>query len=252
MGCVLLAIGCALAYPCPEVSSTEGLLPVTIESPVNPLPPVVILLSGIIFAVEGMLSLADARVLGGVQGIGWRVEMFEDYGFAPGIWDAMVQRGVWSFDLAKRFVTYAFVHQTFTTALFAGAMFLALGKFVGDLFAWWAVVVVALGSAIIGAVAFGILAPGNPPLIGAYPMVYGMIGAFTYLTWLRLGQMGQNQLAAFRLIGFLLGIQLVFGVLFGSNWTWIADLSGFAFGLVISPLVAPGGWAAFVRRMRAR
>lgn len=257
---VLLAIGVPLAYPWAEVSSTEGPRLLSIESPVNPLPPVVILLSGIIFAVEGVLSLADARFLGGAQGIGWRLAVLQDYGFAPAIWEFVVERGQWTIDLVKRFVTYAFVHGSFTSALFAGAMFLALGKFVGEVFAAWAVIVVALGSAVVGAVVFALLAPGNPPLIGAYPMVYGMIGAFTYLTWLRLSALGENQMMAFRLIGFLLGLQLFFSmmsVVFPNSWgqvryDWIADLAGFAFGLSVSPLVSPGGWAAFVRRVRAR
>ena len=45
--------------------------------------------------------------------------------------------------------------------------------------------------------------------------------------WTRLGAMGQNQLTAFRLFAFLLGIQLVFGFLFGSGPQWIAEVAGF-------------------------
>jgi membrane associated rhomboid family serine protease len=222
------------------------------ESPFNSIPPVVIVLAGAVFVVEAVLSLAGAGMLGGREGIGWRVAAFEDYGYSPAVWELVVERGYWVMDYLRRFVTYAFVHPTFTSALFGGAMLLALGKFVGDIFHWAAVLAVALVSCIIGAAVFGAFAPGNPPLLGVYPMVYGMIGAFTYLMWLRLGQMGQNQLAAFRLIGFLLGIQLAFGLLFGGGWTWIADLSGFVAGLFVAPFVAPGGWAAFVRRMRQR
>ena len=222
------------------------------QNPFNAIPPVVIVLAGAVFAVEALLSLGGSGLLARNVGIDWRVRAFEDFGFSPGVWEIVVDRGVWALEFIRRFVTYAFVHPTFTSALFGGAMLLALGKFVGDVFHWGAVLAVALVSCILGAAVFGALAPGNPPLLGCFPMVYGLIGAFTYLMWLRLGQMGQNQLAAFRLIGFLLGIQLLFGLIFGGNWNWIADLSGFVAGLGLAPFVAPGGWAAFMRRMRQR
>ncbi len=222
------------------------------ESPVNPLPPVVLALAGVLAAIEIIFALAETGLIGGREGIGWRIAAFERYGFVPGIWDLVVQRGETGLGYVQRFVTYAFIQPDIIGALFGGAMVLALGKFVGEVFHWGAVLLVFFASIILGAVAFGILAPGNPLLIGVFPAVYGLIGAFTYLTWLRLGSLGENQLMAFRLIGFLMGLQLVFGLLFGSSWQWIADLAGFAVGLGLSPLIAPGGWQAFVRRMRAR
>ena len=44
------------------------------------------------------------------------------------------------------------------------------------------------------------------PLVGGYPAVYGLLGAFTFLLWARLGEEHANQFRAFTLIGFLLGI----------------------------------------------
>ena len=52
--------------------------------------------------------------------------------------------------------------------------------------------------------------------------------------WLKLGQMGAQQYRAFTLIGFLMGIQLFFGLVFGGNGDWLADVGGFAFGFVLS------------------
>lgn len=224
----------------------------SIESPVNSIPPVIVAVFLVIAAVEVVVSLGATSLVGGQTGIGWRVQALQGYAFAPGIWDAVTVSGQWTFDLLKRFVTYAFVHRGFTDAVFGAALLLALGKFVGDIFHWASVVLILLVSTVFGAVCFGILAPGNTPLIGAFPPVYGLIGAFTYIMWLRLGQMGQNQLAAFRLIGFLLAIQLGFGLLFGGNSMWIADIAGFVAGLCLAPLVAPGGLQAFLARMRQR
>jgi membrane associated rhomboid family serine protease len=55
---------------------------------------------------------------------------------------------------------------------------------------------------------------------------------------------------AFSLIGMLMGIQLVFGVLFGSDLSWIADLSGFCTGFALSFLLVPGGFTFLLRKLR--
>ena len=222
------------------------------EMPVNPLPPVVIALFAVIVLIEAVLSLSAQGMIGGAQGVGWRINAVQDYAFSPAVWEQVVVRGDWSFDVIKRFVTYPFIHANFTHALFGAALLLALGKFVGDVFHSLSVLAVFVVSSIAGAVVFGMAVQVNLPLIGVYPAVYGLIGAFTYLMWLRLGQMGQNQYRAFVLIGFLMGIQLLFGLLFGGDKSWIADVAGFGAGLLMSPLVAPGGAAAFLRRVRQR
>ncbi len=222
------------------------------EPAVNPIPPVVIVLCLIVVLVEFALSAAAAGMIGGPQGIGWRVAAMQDYGYSPLVMDRVLSVGDYSFDLLKRFVTYGFVHVSFTHALFAAALLLALGKFVGDVFRTSAVLIVTIGSLIVGAVVFGLVAQGNAPLLGIYPAVYGLIGAFTYILWVRLGATGQNQAKAFQLIGFLLGLQLVFGLIFGSDLSWVAELTGFAYGFLVSIIVAPGGWSALLAKLRQR
>jgi rhomboid protease GluP len=222
------------------------------ESPINPIPLIVVGLFLVLLVIEAVLSLSAQGLIGGRQGIGWRINAISDYGFSPVVWDRVVDRGDYSFDLLKRFFTYAFVHGSFTQALFGGALLLALGKFVGDVFHPMSVLAVFVASIVMGAVVYGMTAPDNMALFGVYPAVYGLIGAFTYMMWLRLGELGQNQYRAFQLIGFLMGLQLFFGLVFGSTPSWIADVAGFVTGLCISPLVAPGGWQGFLRRMRQR
>ena len=48
--------------------------------PINPLPPVVIVLVLMIGAVEGVLQLAEAGVIGAPGGAGWRLEWGRQYG----------------------------------------------------------------------------------------------------------------------------------------------------------------------------
>jgi membrane associated rhomboid family serine protease len=68
--------------------------------------------------------------------------------------------------------------------------------------------------------------------------------------WLRLGQLGSNQARAFTLIGVLMGLQLIFGLIFGANATWVADVSGFVVGFLASFVLSPGGFAKLRARIR--
>jgi membrane associated rhomboid family serine protease len=45
---------------------------------------------------------------------------------------------------------------------------------------------------------------------------------------------------------------LVFGVLFGGSWDWVADVAGFAAGFLLSFLVSPGGFARLLDQIRQR
>lgn len=222
------------------------------ENPVNPIPPVIIAIVLVIVVVEAAFSAASAGLIGGPRGVGWRLAAFEDYAFSPVIWELVVDRGNYDVELLRRFVTYPFIHASFTGALFAGALTLALGKFVGDIFRGIPTLMVFFLSTILGACAFGFILDGRSPLLGAFTPVYGLIGAYTYVVWTRLGAMGQNQMQAFRLIGVLLGIQLVFGLIFDSDQMWVAELAGFVTGFLSSIILAPGGWNAFIARMRNR
>ena len=105
-------------------------------------------------------------------------------------------------------------------------------------------------SAIGGALGYAIFSGSPVPLIGGFPAVYGLIGAFTYILWRQLSLVGAQQSRAFSLIAFLMGIQLLFALLFGGQPDWIADLTGFATGFFLSFFLAPGGWARFRNKIR--
>ena len=222
------------------------------EAPVNPLPPVVWLLVLPIIAMEVVLSAGALGFAGGPSGIGWRSDALQRFALSPMMLDQMWASGQISRDYLMRFVTYPFVHGNLTHTIFATVFILALGKFVGEVFRGWAVLVVFFGAVLAGGIVYSLVPGLQVALYGAYPGAYGLIGAFTFMLWAKLGAEKAHRGQAFALIGFLLGIQLVFAALFGGAPDWIADLAGFAAGFLLSFVVAPGGPAHILRVIRQR
>ena len=220
--------------------------------PLNPLPPVVWILALPMIAMELVLTLAANGLIGGPHGISWRLQAVERFGLFPELLKYQWETGGYPLEELHRIVSYILVHGSFTHALFAIVMLLALGKMVAEVFRWWGVVIVFLGSAAVGGAAYGLIVPDRGQLIGAFPAVYGLIGAFTFLIWTRLALVGANRFRAFSLIGALLFVQLVFGLLFGAGWDWVADIAGFAAGFLLSFVVSPGGFRRVLEMVRQR
>lgn len=220
------------------------------ESPINPLPPIVVVLAVLIFGIELMFQAASRGFIGGAEGVGWRLEAMRTYGYSGPVQDWMLETGRYPLEHLKRYVTYPFVHVTFTHALMVLVFLLALGKMVGEIFGTFAVLLVFFLSAFIGAAVYGLILDDPRPIVGGYPAVYGLIGSYTFMLWVSLAGTGNTQLRAFTLIGFLMGLQLVFGLLFGSNKDWVADIFGFFTGFAVSMLLVPGAWQRIVNRLR--
>ncbi len=218
--------------------------------PVNPLPPVVVALVLFIMGVELTFTLGTRGLVGGPAAVGWRLSAIETYGFYPSILDWMIETGRWSFGNVIRFVTYPFVSTSFTHAIFVCVFVLAMGKMVAEVFGGFPMLIIFVLSGIGGALVYAILLDPRFPLIGGFPSVYGLIGAFTWLLWRKLSLVGENQARAFNLIAMLMAIQLLFGFLFGGTTDWVADLGGFATGFGLSFILAPGSWERIVGRIR--
>lgn len=223
---------------------------------VNPLPAAVVLLLLPMLAAEIVFQVGNAGLAGGPAAVGWRVAAIERFAYSGEILAWMWETGRWPWEHLIRFVSYPFVHGSFTQALIAGVMFVAIGKMVAEVFGGAAMVVIFFVSSITGALVFGLLGGAPSYLIGAFPPVYGMIGAFTWILWRRLSLVGEDQARAFTLIGFLMGAQLLFSLFFslfgesGGQHEWLADLAAFATGFLLSFLLAPGGWARLLGRLR--
>ena len=220
--------------------------------PLNPIPGVVWLILLPIVAMEVVVSAGTLGIAGGATGVGWRQEALQRFALSPEMLDQMIGTGRWTWDYLMRFISYGFVHGSFTHALLAAVFILAMGKFVAEIFSPWSVLAVFFIPLALGGVAYSLIPGVKMALFGAYPGAYGLIGAFTFIIWARLGAENANRARAFTLIAFLLGIQLIFGVLFGGSPDWVADLVGFAAGFGLSFLVGPGGPAHLLRAIRQR
>ncbi|PZR00457.1 MAG: rhomboid family intramembrane serine protease [Cereibacter sphaeroides] len=221
-------------------------------APLNPLPWVIWALALPMIAMEIVVSLGAGGIIGGDQGVGWRLDALQRFAFSPPLMREMLDERLYPWQQMMRLVTYPFVHVSVTHTLFVVVIMLAIGKMVGEVFRWWAVLLVFFGSGIVGALAFTMVPQLQSPLIGGYPPVYGLIGAFTFLLWVNLAAVGANKYRAFTMIGFLLGVQLLFALVIGGIWDWVADFAGFATGFLMSFVVSPGGWARVREKLRQR
>ena len=217
------------------------------EAAINPLPPVVWALALPMIAMEVVLALGASGLLSNPMAEGWRLAALERFGFFPGILRAMVETGDWPLRHAIRILTYPFVHVSVTQAVFDTVILLALGKVVAEAFRPWALLAVFFGAAIAGAAAQMLIPGMEVPLVGGFPAIHGLVGAFTFILWMRMADR-----RAFSLIAMLLGVQLVFGLAFGGAWALVANLAGFVAGFALSFVVSPGGWARVMARIRQR
>ena len=180
------------------------------------------------------------------------MQAIERFGFSGRVLDWMLTNRYFPAEHMMRFVTYPFFQGGAMQAVFVFVFILALGKMAGEVMRPGAVLAVFFGSAVTGALAWGLILPQPNWLIGGFPAVYGLIGAFTCLLWARLAASGGNQYRAFAMIATLLGVQMLFALIFGSNGEWLADLVGFATGFALTMVLGPGGWQRTLERIRSR
>jgi len=216
-------------------------------APFNPLPAPVAILALALGGIELLFFAAEQGLLGGQGGVGWRAAALQDYAFSDRYFEWMMQNGQWPLDGLIRFLTYPMVHFSFTATVFGVVFVLAIGKFVGEAMGGFAAVLIFFASSALAAGLYALVINDEFPLAGAMVGSYGLIGAFSYILATTLERMGENQLRAFQLVGFLMGIQLLFALLFGGPPQWIADLFGALIGFALAAMIRPGG---LIERMR--
>ena len=225
------------------------------KSPFNELPPVIVALALAIALIEVALQLGAKGFIGGPAAVGWRVEAIQTFGFFDSVFEFMRQTGTYDLNTVMRFVTYTFVHLALTHAIFAIVLILAIGKAVAEIFHPASVLAVYFLSAIMGVLAYGVFFDSPVQIVGAYPAVYGLLGAFTWMLWLKAGATGDSRVNAFRLAGLLFAFQLVYQIFAliaydqsfaATSSQWVGRLVGFITGFLLSFVLAPDGRARIV------
>ena len=221
----------------------------------QPLPPFALGLAAVAAGVEAVLWLGAAGVVGGPAAVGWRVEAIRAFGFFQPVLEAMLVRRAADPGGLLRFLTYPLLHLGPLHALFGVTLLLALGQAVATRFGARALAALTIGSAIGGALAYGLLQDGRAQIVGLYPAVYGLMGAYSRAL-LTAATVRRGRILAFRLPLVLVALQLVFRFGFGAGGAdWVADLGGFATGFALALVVAPDGPDRLRRwreRLRAR
>jgi len=210
-------------------------------SPINPLPKSVILLLCLVAGVEVVLQLGARGMIGGPTAIGWRLDWARSFGFYDPAFEWMRANASYPMEHMIRFVSYAFIHSNFTHIIFVLLFIAVFGKFVAELCGDIAVLTIFIASAVFGALTYGLVFNEDFLLLGAYPAVYGLLGAFTWVQFQIRRSEGESGARAFQLIGFFMALQLVYRVFFVNTNDWLADLAGFAMGFGLAVLFAPGG-----------
>ena len=222
-------------------------------SPFNRVPAVVLMIAAAMVGVELFLSFQTMTA----SGNGMRLITYQKWSFIPEIWQQMLLNRNFQTDDLVRLITYPFIHARLFDALFAAALFVALGKGVSDSLSPWAVIVIFVAAAVSGAIAYGMLIDTRAPLASAFTVNFGLIGSITYVRMLKLREAGDKQILAFRLIGMFMLIRLIWGIymmLTGGqqDMQWVAELTAFAISFVVTGLLEPKGWPALIALLRRR
>jgi len=224
-------------------------------APVNPLPPVLILLCVALGAVEPFLYLQKMGFFGGIAGLDGRSALLQDFALPAGLLSWMAENGQFDGEYVKRFVTHLFVDVSFMSTAFVLVFTLAMGNFVARALGAGRFALLffvpAFGGAIVYSLLSALLGFGGV-LFGGMAGAFGLIGAFTWLMWMGIVRHPMGATSPFALIGFLVGFRVVMAPVFGWHWSTVAEWAAFLIGFGLTAVLVPGGWAHLVARLRKR
>ena len=196
--------------------------------PHRPLPRALLLLVGFIALVEVVLSLADKGILFDPS---LRSRVF----IAGAFWAELLHgtRPLFAAQPATMFVSHALLHGSMLHMVMNMAILLALGRFVADRYGAGTVLPVFLIGAVAGGAAFGVLASGAYPMVGASGAVFAFLGAWIAWDWRRHKSLGLPTGPVTRRVLVLAGINVVVYVGLQGMLAWEAHLGGFLAGLAL-------------------
>lgn len=192
-------------------------------------------------AIEIVLSLSDTGVL--VRGL--RPWAYTHFGFFAGRFEAAQSGQLVPLSFYLTFVSHAFLHGGFVHLFMNTAIFLALGAHLGRAVGALATILLFLGTAVGGALAFGLLTPTDQqfiPMVGASGGIFGLFGAMKRWEWRFVTRHGLPRRRFWTTILVLVGINLVLAIGsagVGGGVAWEAHLGGFIAGWLAAGALTP-------------
>ncbi|MEO1492880.1 MAG: rhomboid family intramembrane serine protease [Pseudomonadota bacterium] len=202
-----------------------------------PPPRIVWIMVGAFALIEGALQLADL----GILPIELRVETYILFAFWDQYFDGVLDGRTVPVEFWSSLVTHAFLHGGAVHLLLNGAIFLGIGGMLAHVLGPVRFIVLFVICAIGGALAFGIIATFQGPLVGASGAIFGFLGALKRYEWKYIQKTGISADRFWRTIAGLAAINvlLAFVPLGGGGIAWQAHLGGFIAGFLIAPVLAP-------------
>lgn len=214
-------------------------------APHVPLPRALLLLVGFIAAVEGLLSLADRGVIADPT---LRNRVFEVGAF----WAELLHGAPGRFGAQPltMFVSHALLHGGLVHMAMNVTILLALGRFAADRYGPGVLLPLFLTGAVAGGAAFGLIAGGAYPMVGASGAVFAFLGVWIAWDWRRHRAQGAPTGPVLRRVAVLAGLNVLLYVGLGGMLAWEAHLGGFLAGLGLGGFLEARE-AARVRAARA-
>lgn len=205
----------------------------------NPLPWAVWLLVLAITGVELVLWAGAQGLVNWAGSAGWRAQAVAAFGVTPDLQGWMVATRQTPPDYLARYLGFGFVHLGPLQAGLVVVITAALGKYCAERLGSMRVLGVILLAQAAGAIAFGVIAPLGAWLIGGYPLIFALAGAYGALVWAG-AETPRTQITAAGLVGVLLVGRLALAAFVGGGMDWVADIVACALGAVLALGLRPG------------
>ena len=182
--------------------------------------------------VELVLQGADHQLWGSVL---WRGQAYQYGGFWAGLLHDW--RPNYVLQPEAMFATYPFLHAGLGHLIGNMLCLAFLGDLVAERAGGRGLLALYAGSALGGALAFGILSHSPAPMIGASGAIFGLAGVLTVWDGQTRRSLGQWNRAPLIVLG-LAGLNLAMWVMQSGNLAWETHLGGFLAGFLGAALFA--------------
>lgn len=192
---------------------------------VNTLPWAVWLLTLGVAGVELVLWAGAHGLVNWAGSAGWRAQALVAFGISPELQGWMWDTGRYPPERLWRYLAFGFFHLGPMQAVLVIVITAALGKACAERLGSAKVLVLLLLAQATGGVAFGLVADPGAWLIGGYPMIFALAGAYGALLRTR---------AALFMVATLVVARLGLSAMAGGGMDWLADLTALGMGAAMA------------------